>query len=296
MKLKLMMRDQEYQNALAARLGRVCSEIYVEIGNDFSQDEDTLIITDIGRGRLGPGMVFLHKECIQEMEGCGPYTLFKYDSVGSLVRNLWECFYLWTGRGTLPVQSTSMVFVGAASRTDICHRFAESFAQQLSNHSDFSVLYLPLSYLLMGYRCTVDSGMEDFNNSIPDKTVFRKLVYYVQQGREIPRNLFFCRLHRNVFQLHTENGINPVATMGSEGRNDFIRKISSYFDIVILSAGDCYSQENLDLMMEANVRFFLIDNEMRAVFPPESYFIPENECGMAHVESMAGNFLNDVFR
>ncbi len=296
MKLKLMMRDQEYQNALAARLGRVCSEIYVEIGNDFSQDEDTLIITDIGRGRLGPGMVFLHKECIQEMEGSGPYTLFKYDSVGSLVRNLWECFYLWTGRGTLPVQSTSMVFVGAASRTDICHRFAESFAQQLSNHSDFSVLYLPLSYLLMGYRCTVDSGMEDFNNSIPDKTVFRKLVYYVQQGREIPRNPFFCRLHRNVFQLHTENGINPVAAMGSEGRNDFIRKMSSYFDIVILSAGDCYSQENLDLMMEASVRFFLIDNEMRAVFPPESYFIPESECGMAHVESMAGNFLNDMFR
>ena len=85
MKLKLMMRDQEYQNALAARLGRVCSEIYVEIGNDFSQEEDTLIITDIGRGRLGPGMVFLHKECVQEMEGSGPYTLFKYDSVGMLL-------------------------------------------------------------------------------------------------------------------------------------------------------------------------------------------------------------------
>ncbi len=294
MKLKLMMKDREYQDALAARLGRVCSELFVEIGSDFSQDEDTLIVTDIGQGKLGPGMVFLHRECVQEMEGTGPYTLFKYDSVDSLIRCLCACFYLWTGQGVLPVQSSYMVYVGAVSRTDMCHGFAESFAKQLSNRSDYSVLYLPLSYFLAGYGYATDSGADYSPDVAPDKTIFRKLVYYVQQGREIPRDAFFRRHHRNIYELRLERGINPVALMGGDGRNEFIRKVSSYFDIIILTVGDCYSRENLELMKEADVRIYLSDDEMAPFFPEESYFVPENEYGMKRVEAVVSDILRNM--
>ena len=59
MRLKLVMKDREYRDALAERIRRSRQNLYVIIEDNFRMGEDTLLVTDVGEGRLREGMVLL---------------------------------------------------------------------------------------------------------------------------------------------------------------------------------------------------------------------------------------------
>ena len=94
MRLKLVMKDREYRDALAERIRRSRRNLYVIIEDNFRMEEDTLLVTDVGEGKLREGMVLLSSECRREVEGKGPYVLFKYAGVDALLTDLRLCAFL----------------------------------------------------------------------------------------------------------------------------------------------------------------------------------------------------------
>lgn len=48
MRLKLVMKDREYRDALAERIRRSRWNLYVIIEDNFRMEEDTLLVTDVG--------------------------------------------------------------------------------------------------------------------------------------------------------------------------------------------------------------------------------------------------------
>ena len=165
MRLKLVMKDREYRDALAERIRRSRQNLYVIIEDNFRMEEDTLLVTDVGEGKLREGMVLLSSECRREVEGKGPYVLFKYAGVDELLTDLRLCAFLWTGKGDLRRGEERIVTVGAVERTDLGHRLAEQVSLELGERLEEPVLLLDLTYF---YR---EGQPEESGNT------FRKLVY-----------------------------------------------------------------------------------------------------------------------
>lgn len=194
MRLKLVMKDREYRDALVERIRRSRQNLYVIIEDNFRMEEDTLLVTDVGEGKLREGMVLLSSECRREVEGKGPYVLFKYAGVDELLTDLRLCSFLWTGKGDLRRGEERIVTVGAVERTDLGHRLAEQVALELGERLEEPVLLLDLTYF---YR---EGQPEESGNT------FRKLVYYLQSGKNIPVEVFFRRERGNVFRVGCRGG------------------------------------------------------------------------------------------
>lgn len=259
MKVKLVMRDIEYRDALAKRWSKTGSNLYVEIGEEFVQDENEIIITDVGYGKLKPGMIYLHPEPRREVEGIGPHTLFKYAGAESLLRDINICFYLWTGQGTLPDGHSFILLLGAESRTDLCHQYAFALSQELGRQSELSVLYLPLTYFIPEIAVAAERDAEACGT-------IRKLGYYLEQKREISPEMFFHQYSNQVYQLRSLNnktlGINELTQITNEEQMSFIENVSKYFDITVLMVGDYFNKNTVELMQLSDRSIFLGSNRI----------------------------------
>lgn len=264
MRLKLVMKDREYRDALANAIGRKKSNLYVIIEDNFNPEEDTLIVTDVGQGKLREGMVYLGRENNRWVEGKGPYTLFKYESVDTLIRDLTLCLYLWCGEGEIPQSASYLITIGTMERSDLCKQLAESLAAELAKRIDGRVLLIPLTYFY------IDNRIREREDS-----VIRKLLYYVQMERAIPLESFFRRGEGNVYYLRMPEGMNELLRIPEEERCEFIRQIAKCFSVVVCHLGDCYSEGNIQLMQNADRCVYTVPEEMKDYFPKTADFVPQ---------------------
>ena len=263
MRLKLVMKDREYRDALAKRIRRSRWNLYVIIEDNFRMEEDTLLVTDVGEGKLREGMVLLSSECRREVEGKGPYVLFKYAGVDELLTDLRLCAFLWTGKGDLRKGEERIVTVGAVERTDLGHRLAEQVALELGEGLEEPVLLLDLTYF---YR---EGQPEESGNT------FRKLVYYLQSGKSIPVEVFFRRERGNVFRVRMPRGMNELMKIPGAECLELIREMGRYFSAVVCSVGDCFSERNIELMKNSEWCIYMAEEDMREYFPKTSLVVPE---------------------
>ena len=263
MRLKLVMKDREYRDALAERIRRSRQNLYVIIEDNFRMEEDTLLVTDVGEGKLREGMVLLSSECRREVEGKGPYVLFKYTGVDELLTDLRLCAFLWTGKGDLRRGEDRIVTVGAVERTDLGHRLAEQVALELGEGLEEPVLLLDLTYF---YR---EGQPEESGNT------FRKLVYYLQSGKSIPVEVFFRRERGNVFRVRMPRGMNELMKIPGAECLELIREMGRYFSAVVCSVGDCFSERNIELMKNSEWCIYMAEEDMREYFPKTSLVVPE---------------------
>ncbi len=263
MRLKLVMKDREYRDALAERIRRSRQNLYVIIEDNFRMEEDTLLVTDVGEGKLREGMVLLSSECRREVEGKGPYVLFKYAGVDELLTDLRLCSFLWTGKGDLRRGEERIVTVGAVERTDLGHRLAEQVALELGERLEEPVLLLDLTYF---YR---EGQPEESGNT------FRKLVYYLQSGKNIPVEVFFRRERGNVFRVRMPRGMNELMKIPGRECLELIREMGRYFSAVVCSVGDCFSERNIEVMKNSEWCIYMAEEDMREYFPKTSLVVPE---------------------
>lgn len=263
MRLKLVMKDREYRDALAERIRRSRRNLYVIIEDNFRMEEDTLLVTDVGEGKLREGMVLLSSECRREVEGKGPYVLFKYAGVDALLTDLRLCAFLWTGKGDLRRGEDRIITVGAVERTDLGHRLAEQVALELGERLEEPVLLLDLTYF---YR----KGQPDESGN-----TFRKLVYYLQSGKNIPVEVFFRRETGNVFRIRMPRGMNELMKIPGVECLELIREMGRYFSAVVCSVGDCFSERNIEVMKNSEWCIYMAEEDMREYFPKTSLVVPE---------------------
>lgn len=315
MKVKLVMRDTEYRDALAKRWSKIGWDLYVEMGEDFSREENEMIITDLGYGKLKPGMIYLHPEPRKEMEGAGPHTLFKYAGAESILRDVRICFYLWTGQGKLPDDSSFKILIGAAFRTDLCHQFAVALAEELSQQSELSILYLPFSYFVPR------NGWGIGGNVAPMVGTVRKLGYYLEQKRDIALEMFFWQRPNRVYRLCSPDsgipGVNELARITSAEQCSFVEQVSAYFDITVIMVGDCLNEGSRNLVEVADKSIFLgnegwTESIRRLLLPADTDtgegsgsagsspgkamidVIPESEYGLQQIQGLVKEILEKI--
>lgn len=221
MRLKLVMKDREYRDALAERIRRSRRNLYVIIEDNFRMEEDTLL-TDL---RL--------------------------------------CAFLWTGKGDLRRGEDRIITVGAVERTDLGHRLAEQVALELGERLEEPVLLLDLTYF---YR----KGRPDESGN-----TFRKLVYYLQSGKNIPVEVFFRRETGNVFRIRMPRGMNELMKIPGVECLELIREMGRYFSAVVCSVGDCFSERNIEVMKNSEWCIYMAEEDMREYFPKTSLVVSE---------------------
>ena len=256
MKLKLVLRDVEYRKALMKALGRASGELYLETGRDFRQDDRTMILTDVVRDYPGNGFICLSPDRSgSQQEGSGPYTLFKYEKISVLLSQIRFCYYLWTGEGEMPAGTQQLTAICCDGRPERCTDYAKALARELIYRKGGKVLLLSMSYV-NSYGVT---GTEDGNT-------LRRLLYYLEKGRDIPIDSFFVRDRYDLYTFRAPYGRNPIAYMAEEELLELLRNLAERFDTVLLDFGNCYSPANLKALHKCRHRIRLADDPDAGLF------------------------------
>ena len=250
MKIKLVLRDVEYRKAIAKALTRAGSDIYLEVGRDFRQEDRTLILTDIKKEYPGTGFIYLNPvPGGSQQEGNGPYSLFKYEKISSLLSQIRFCYYLWTGEGEVPAGTRQMAAVCCDRFTEQCTEYARALARELIYRYGSRVLILSLSHV----NQYGTSGEEDGN-------VLRQLLYCLERGRDIPMDAFFVKDRYDLYTFRAPYGRNPIAYMDVRELLKLLGNLAGRFDTVLLDVGNCYTPANLHVLEHCKTRIFLSDD------------------------------------
>lgn len=279
MRVGMMMRDTEYRDALIEMVADMDRDIFIEIADAGSIRRDSVILTDIlpseieskSLSRIKDRTVFLspvpveparlrkvykddpdskgsgeERSITEKMPEAGCRVIFKYSSLTSIMAELSLVYSLWSGdTGTITPATRVIAVTGEADQLSASR--CRTLAGQIAYRHGGSILILPLGYV---------------NDHKPDPAEdnsgwFRKLMYFIDQGRDYPPEGFTYTDSYGISCLKLPGGINPLTALGQRYLSELITSMGSHFDTVILDIGSCFSEINLRILRDAdNVLFF----------------------------------------
>ena len=257
MRVTIMMRDEEYREALARMISDTGRDVFVEISGSGTSKKDSVILTDVmpdeieqkSLVRLRDRTVFLSPVPVGSKTDNGYHIRFKYSCFADILSELLSVYAAWSGdRGAVsPV--TRMIAVISGS-DQLCSDRCRSLAGQIVYVHGGSLLILPLGYI-NDYR--TDAG-DDSSGS------FRRLMYMIDEDREYHADAFTMTDSYGITTLRLPGGINPLAELDSTYLSRLINSLGRHFDTVILDIGSCYRKENIGLIYRSDNILFLGSN------------------------------------
>lgn len=252
MRLGVMIKDEEYRDALVHKLSSYDNDIFVNIiGNNVKEASGSVILTDIPPSELDnkvletlrPRTVFITDCKNDSEEGCN--TIFKFSSITEIISELSLVYNMWHGTGPGMDHTAKLISVCCESDAFSAERCRSLAGQVIYSHGG-SVLILPLSYINdHGVDATVRS------NSLS------RLLYSIQCGRECSLDGVTYTDSYGVSSLLLSKGRNPVAYLDIDELRTLIFGLSKKFDTIIADVASCFRNENIILMKESeNIVFF----------------------------------------
>ena len=245
MRVMIMMRDEEYRDALVRMISDTGRDIFIDISGSGTSRKDSVILTDVMPGEIEPKSlarlrdrtVFLSPVPVSGDNSDGYHVRFKYSNFTDILSELLSVYAAWSGdRGAVsPV--TRMISVISGS-DQLCSDRCRSLAGQIIYVHGGSLLILPLGYI-NDYR--TDTG-DDSPGS------FRRLMYMIDENREYHADIFTATDSYGITTLRLPRGINPLAELDSVYLNRLINSLGKHYDTVILDIGSCYRKENIGLI------------------------------------------------
>jgi len=264
MKIKLVMRDQAFCKALAERMANAGPDIFIEIGKDFTTDRSKILVTDVGDGKLLPGMVFLSADPSRHVvEGSGPYALYKYKPVKELIGDLAICFYQFSGIGIQKETPGFRLAFASLGPSAVSEALSLMVARQISYSYGLRVLWMPLTCLQ--WQTNEQHGTE---------RTLRKMIYYMQSGRNFPVDAFFYKDTNDIYQFRIPDGFNELTWIPSGEICRLTAGLSHLFPCIILHFGDNFSEQNLKLIKESSV--FCCTSERADIYRIQELFGTES--------------------
>ncbi len=252
MRVGIMIRDEEYRDALVQKLSSYDNDIFVNIiGDNPKEASGSVILTDIAPSELEskvlkaliPRTVFITSSVKDPQDGCS--TVFKFSSIPEMISELSLVYNRWHGTGPGIDHTARLITVCCESDAYSSERCRTLAGQIIYSHGG-SVLILPLSYIN-------DYGV---NDSLRGNSLSR-LLYSIQCGRDKRMEGVTYTDSYGVSSLLLSKGRNPVAYLDEEELRTLIFGLSGKYDTIIADAASCFRNENIALMKSSeNIVFF----------------------------------------
>ena len=243
MRVGIMIRDEEYRDALVQKLSSYDNDIFVNIiGSNPKEASGSVILTDIAPSELEskvlkaltPRTVFITSSEKDSRDGCS--TVFKFSSIPEMISELSLVYNRWHGTGPGIDHTARLITVCSESDAYSSERCRALAGQIIYSHGG-SVLILPLSYIN-------DYGV---NDSLRGNSLSR-LLYSIQCGRDKRMEGVTYTDSYGVSSLLLSKGRNPVAYLDEEELRTLIFGLSRKYDTIIADAASCFRNENITLM------------------------------------------------
>ena len=246
MRLGIMIKDNEYRDALVQKLSSYDNDIYVNIiGKNIKDASGAVILTDIPPKGLENKVLTALKQrtvFIIDTEKDVPdncYTVFKFSSIPEIISELSLVYNRWRGLGPGIDHTARLISVCCESdaySAECCRALA---GQIIYSHGG-SVLILPLSYIN-------DYGV---NEEIRGNSLSR-LLYSIQCGREKGLEGVTYTDSYGVSTLLLSRGRNPVAYLDEDELRTLVFGLSKKYDTIIADLATCFRSENVSIMKES---------------------------------------------
>ena len=256
MRIRIIIRDEDYRQAMVNTLSKSDKDIYVEIGNmDGCSDlgDKTLILTDYSEDEcnflkisdFNMRVVFLttNPADVLNMERDGDYyRLFKYSSMSSIFSDIEQIYYRWTGESSDSLGLVGRVYAVCSSSNIDSSEYARVLARQVLFRRGGSILLMSLKYI-NDYPC-----IDEKNNSR-----FSRMMYYIDINQDFPPDAFTYNDAYGISYMRLPEGLNPVAYLDINDLENLVRTFSHRnFDTVILDVGNSYSEVNIRMINKAD--------------------------------------------
>ena len=251
MRLGVMIKDEDYRDALVHKLSSYDNDIFVNvIGNNIKDASGSVILTDIPPSELDNRVltankhrtVFITASEKDTREDC--YTVFKFSSIPEMISELSLVYNRWHGTGLRIDHSARLITVCCESDADSAERCRTLAGQIIYLHGG-SVLILPLSYIN-------DYGV----NEKLRRNSLSRLLYSIQSGRKSSLEGVTYTDSYGVSSLLLSKGHNPVAYLDEDELRTLIFGLSKEYDIIIADVASCFREENITLMKESEKTVF----------------------------------------
>lgn len=252
MRIRLIIKDAEYQQAMINTIEKSDKDIYVEIGKmDGCEDvgDKTLIITDYSEEEcifldipdFHMRVVFLTtdpKDVLDVDKAEDFNRLFKYNSMSSIFSDIEQIYYRWTGETNTSLGLVGRVYAVCSSKEGDSSIYAKALARQIVFRRGGSILLISLQYI-NNYACIDETNTSRFS----------RLMYYLDINQEFPAEAFTYSDAYGISYMRLPSGLNPVAYLDLNDMENMVRSFSHrYFDTVILDVGNSYSEVNVRMV------------------------------------------------
>lgn len=264
MRLLLVFRDKEYQNALVERISNIDKDIYVDIG-DASLGENyksSIILTDIspdsidektlkqiqdktvflvdhetdnyGTFEKGKEKIEISKNVTDESEKT--FTIHKYKKASEILRGI---ISIYNKINNLKYHKSinGKKFAIYSSCEDMSSLTSSMLSRQLIATTGKSVAIIPLSFI------------NPFPDSVTDESrILSKFIYKMDTGQKIINEEFFIKDSYGISYLKMTKGVNELAYIKGDILAKLINYISENFNSVVIDIGTCFRKENIDII------------------------------------------------
>lgn len=259
MRIKLIIKDEEYRKAMLRTICQLDKDVFVEVAKCTDQlisDDKTIILTDMKCENLEFGdnkVVFLTTDPDDHVRVDKPESvqrLFKYNSISSILSDIEQLNYLWTGITDSVNEVSSRIYAVCSDNADDSSKLSQALARQIAFRKGGEILLLSLKYI------NEYSTQDESNNSR-----FTRLMYYMDIGKKIPIDAFVYTDPYGISYLRLPPGLNPIAYMNSEDLIATVRSLSQLkYDTLILDIGDTYSEANIRMINRSdNILWFVTE-------------------------------------
>ena len=266
MKLHFVMRDLDFLSAFIEQAGRSSQDVTMEISGgldqaidaDHSFERDGFInVTDYGirelagncSRRMMESTVFL-TELPEDGEGDpdnGPYSIFKYQRVDSLLADLRFIYGLKGGEEPGGEGEGTRIAVFCDGDEIASGRFCQMVARQLVYLCGLSVLIFPLTQIIGG-----EEGEEHMDQR------FKRMMYHIASGKKISSDAFFVEDSYGVHHFRMPGGVNPFCGMSTREILGVTRCVSDrIFDVVIFHIGTACTKQGVQVIKSSGTRIWI---------------------------------------
>lgn len=265
MRIRLIIKDAEYQQAMVNTISKSDKDIYVEIGKmDGCSDigDKTLILTDYSEDKcnflkipdFNMRVIFLttNPADVLNTDRDGEYyKLFKYSSISSIFSDLEQVYYKWTGETNNSLGLVGRVYAVCSSNNSDSSIYARALARQVLFRRGCSILIVSLKYI-NDYPCADEKNTSRFS----------RLMYYLDVQQDFPSEAFTYNDAYGISYMRLPVGLNPVAYLSINDLENMIRSFShKNFDTVIIDVGNSYSEVNVRMINKVdNILWFDSDS------------------------------------
>lgn len=301
MKIRLVMRDDDYCKAFIKAIQKYNQDLYIESGKDFSVNEGTLIVTDynirhfdmkIVENNRGGVVFILSREVPDKLRSreVGPFFIFKYDGMEKIMASLNMAYSIWRGDEQIQKMGCKVVSVFSDSRGEKSTFISKLIARQSVYRLNLKVLIIPMAFISELPSGNIESG------------AFMKLVYCIDLKRKLSREALFYKDNYDVEYFRMPKGINPLTAFGEEKLQEILRFFSdNYFDLIIIDIGTSFTDVAMKLIEKSDYIVGIQSLTDETIFKEvaklraDEVFKIDSEYGMDHATLSADDLINHIY-